>query len=315
MIRSSRLAAALFFFSFALAVATEAAAPEAVTLVFERSDDGLQTWRPVATTFMPEGLLDVPVAGQANSVFRMRVQRLSDAKPEPAMVQVAGGTFGQDGLSPHAGQSVGAFAIGKYEVTKAEWDAVLTYAVAKGYDIEGIGSATTANHPIVNVGWKDIAKWCNAKSEMDSKTPVYTTGGLTFKRGNANPVASNNANGYRLPTSIEWEWAFRGGTQSLDYTYSGGNALNGVAWYQSNNSPNGTKPVGQKLPNEIGIHDMSGNVSEWCFDATLAASGNVYSRGGDFGSATSDCVYWFRSTFISGPRTSDHGFRLASNIQ
>lgn len=316
MIISSRLAIAFALFSLALTGTSKSASPEAVTLVFERSDDGLQTWQTVATAFMPEGLLDVPVAGQLNSVFRMRVQRLSESKPEPAMVQVTGGTFGQDGLSPHAGQSVGEFAIGKYEVTKAEWDAVLTYAVASGYDIEEVGSATTANHPVVNVGWRDATKWCNAKSEMDGKTPVYTTGGLTFKRGNSNPVANTDANGYRLPTSIEWEWAFRGGTQSLDYTYSGGNAVNGVAWYSANNSPNGTKPVGQKLPNEIGIHDMSGNVAEWCFDSGLFSTyfyGAAWVRGGDYSSSTSECVYWYRLFSVGDNRVWNWGFRLASN--
>jgi formylglycine-generating enzyme required for sulfatase activity len=85
------------------------------------------------------------------------------------------------------------------------------------------------------------------------------------------------ANGYRLPLEKEWEWAARGGVSSKGYTYSGSNDVSAVAWYSGNSNSaevdltywkdgNGTWPVGQKKPNELGVHDMTGNVYEWCYE-------------------------------------------------
>jgi formylglycine-generating enzyme required for sulfatase activity len=74
------------------------------------------------------------------------------------------------------------------------------------------------------------------------------------------------ANGYRLLTEAEWEFAARGGNLSkIEYTYAGSNDADDVAW-NSNNSNGETHDVGQLLPNELGIYDLSGNVSEWCWD-------------------------------------------------
>lgn len=281
------------------------ASAQTAKLVLERSNDGLKTWQTVATSFML-----VPTLGESTSVFRMRIEYAAEPQ-QSALIQVNGGTFPQDGVSSHAGQSVGSFIIGKYEVTKAEWDEVLAFAIASGYDLEGVGSAATANHPVASVGWKDVAKWCNAKSEMEGRTPVYTVSGATFKRGNSNPTADTNANGYRLPTSAEWEWAFRGGDQSLDYTYSGGNSADNVAWF-SGNSGGTAKVVGLKFPNELGLHDMSGNLDEWCWDSTRAASGQAFARGGYYWSSASECVYWLRTLRFSD-RVNTLGFRLARN--
>ena len=71
---------------------------------------------------------------------------------------------------------------------------------------------------------------------------------------------------YRLLTEAEWEYAARGGVYSEDYLYSGSDNLKEVGWFKGNNTPYGTKPVRLKLPNELGIYDMSGNVWEWCED-------------------------------------------------
>ena len=80
-----------------------------------------------------------------------------------------------------------------------------------------------------------------------------------------NTTCNFKANGYRLPTEAEWEYAARGGTQSQGYKYSGSYNFKDVAWYVSN-SGSKTHPVGSKVANELGIYDMTGNTTEWCWD-------------------------------------------------
>ena len=187
------------------------------------------------------------------------------AKNYSEMVTVQGGTLpAGSGL---AGQQVSTFQIGKYEVTWGEWKAVRDWAVANGYtDLAGVGQGSGETHPVQNVSWYDVIKWCNAKSEMEGLTPVYQVGLSTYKTGLSNSTYSSAASGYRLPSEKEWEWAARGGVSSQGYIYSGSNDVNAVAWY-ADNSPAVTKPVGAKAANELGIHDMSGNVREWYFNA------------------------------------------------
>ena len=120
---------------------------------------------------------------------------------------------------------------------------------------------------------------------------------------------TSGAKGYRLPTEAEWEWSARGGLYSQDYVYSGSNDVNEVAWYWSNSS-DGTKAVGTKARNELGIYDMSGNVCEWCQDVVLGDVRNL--RGGGWNDGA--FAVGFRELMITPwGRWVTIGFRVARN--
>ncbi|MBJ7392207.1 MAG: formylglycine-generating enzyme family protein [Chthoniobacterales bacterium] len=258
-------------------------------------------------------------------------------KPLPApgaeMVLVQGGNL--PSYSELSGQSVATFAIGKYEVTWDEWQSVRLFAVARGYDLAGIGKGSAGNHPVRNVSWYDAVKWCNAKSEMEGLTPVYQVDGGTYKAGEresgtgereSDPTIAAGANGYRLPIKEEWEWAARGGVSTHGYTYSGSDDLGLVGWYDGNSAgavlglyhgtDYGTWPVGQKQANELGLHDMSGNVWEWCFSsADASGSGARFVRGGGWSSYANNCavIDLYHAGYPMN-RGSSTGFRLARSI-
>jgi formylglycine-generating enzyme required for sulfatase activity len=226
------------------------------------------------------------------------------------LVTVQGGTL--PSVSTLAGQTVATFQIGKYEVTWEEWQRVRTWAVANGYiDLGSFGQGSLGVHPVRNVSWYDVLKWCNARSEMEGFTPVYQASGAIYKTGESVPTLNGTANGYRLPFQTEWEWAARGGVSSQGYTYSGGNDANAVAWY-FNNSAGGTNVVGTKAKNELAICDMSGNVAEWTWSLV---EGTTYRRirGGSWRDQSDLQTIITQLIGTPGNRGDYVGFRLARN--
>ena len=172
------------------------------------------------------------------------------------LVRIGGGTFimgspaderGRTGSEvPQHQVTVSSFYISKYEVTQAEYQ-----------EIMGINPSHNkgANLPVEQVSWLDAVEYCNKRSVKEGLTPAYTINGNNVSWERA-------ANGYRLPTEAEGEYACRAGTQTPFYS---GTSVEEAGWY-TGNSGGKTHPVGEKQPNSWGLYDMHGNVLEWCWD-------------------------------------------------
>jgi formylglycine-generating enzyme required for sulfatase activity len=159
--------------------------------------------------------------------------------------------------------------------------------------------------PVETVNWYDAVTFCNKLSVLDGKTPVYSVEGVASwkilshdripsanNENWNNAIANESANGYRLPTEMEWIWAAlgaeRGGAdvRTIGYTKlfagaGGGGLLGNYVWYGTN-SIRRTHQTGMKSANELGLKDMSGNVAEWCQDNYDAATRIV--KGANFDS-------------------------------
>jgi formylglycine-generating enzyme required for sulfatase activity len=222
---------------------------------------------------------------------------------------------------------VSSFYVEKYEVTKALWDGIYSWAIVHGYGFENTGTGDTPNHPVQSVNWYDVVKWCNARSEKANLSPVYYTDEAmtqVYKSGRVEPYAKWVLKGYRLPTEAEWEYAARGGLPGKRYPW--GNAF---TTNQANCDPYSVgraSPVGSYLAgvNGYGLYDTAGNVWEWCWDKysisyydpspatdprgpTLGS--NRVGRGGGWSGYSSGCRVSLRSSMAPGYGYDFTGFR------
>jgi formylglycine-generating enzyme required for sulfatase activity len=209
---------------------------------------------------------------------------------------------------------VSSFSIGKYEVTQKEWAAVMG---------SNPSNWKGDNLPVEKVTWDDAIEYCNRRSQREGLTPAYTRNGdnVTWNKG---------ANGYRLPTEAEWEYACRAGTTGPFNT--GNNITTSQANYDGTYPYNGnmkgqyrarTWNVGSGVANSWGLYDMHGNVWEWCWDWYGAYSGAAQTdppgaasgssrvlRGGGGGSGAQDLRSASRNYDTPSSRNNGIGFRL-----
>ena len=241
--------------------------------------------------------------GYVETAFGMELQ----------MVYVAGGTYmmgateeqlddANDDEKPAHRVTLDSYHIGKFEVTQAQWAAVMGTTVEQQYDkanldwdLFGVGD----NYPMYCVSRQEAQSFCEKLSAQTGKK-------------------------YRLPTEAEWEYAARGGQKSDGMKYAGSNSYNDVAWcWENSESDYASHPVGKKRPNGLGIYDMSGNVWEWCSDwfgsySSASAvnpqgpSSGVYCviRGGSWRYDAQDCRVSNRRVEAPDGLSGSVGFRV-----
>lgn len=169
----------------------------------------------------------------------------------PAGSFIMGDDNGQDDEKPQHQVFISAFYMDKYEVTQ------LDYLRITGTNPSKFGGKDWKLYPTDRVGWQQAAAYCNERSNRQGLEPCYDE--ETWQ-------CNFDADGYRLPTEAEWEYAYRAGTGgSYYFGNSGSNGPAQHAWFKEN-SGNQTHPVGSKRPNRWKLHDMAGNVYEWCND-------------------------------------------------
>lgn len=215
------------------------------------------------------------------------------------MIPVEGGTFRMGAVitapgaytfeKPDHDVTLSDYKIGQVEVTQDLWEAVMGNNPSR---FKG------AQLPVEQVSWDDCQAFIAKLNELTGKA-------------------------FRLPTEAEWEYAARGGNKSQGTMFSGSTNCPDVAWC-STNAGDTTHEVAQKQANELGLYDMSGNVNEWCNDfyaryttaaqtdpqGPVAGTGMVY-RGGAYNEGARLCRVTYRSSQLSGYRSSRIGLRLA----
>ncbi|MBO4859539.1 MAG: SUMF1/EgtB/PvdO family nonheme iron enzyme [Treponema sp.] len=304
-------------------------------------------------------------------------------------VFIEGGTVvGSDDYdnSEHNSSSSGVFKEGRtvtlsnfymsdHELTQGEYEQFCCYTSSSPDSKYGVGT----NYPVYYISWYDAIVYCNLKSMAEGLIPCYSLSGETdpkkwtgIKEINGKYSCSYTssdstwnsincdmtANGYRLPTEAEWEYAARGGQETygtdefayyfagettINYSGKSNSKLDSVCWYYYNICNNGvtgqtpsydelgygTHAVKQKLPNALGLYDMSGNINEWCWDRFGNISNNetvidpcgaatgtstIY-RGGSWKNYAYECYVSYRYYINPYNRYNNLGFRLVRSAQ
>ena len=283
--------------------------------------------------------------GSVTKEYKVKVTRFEELE----MCPVPAGSFQREEGEKNISEITKPYYLGKYQITRQQFKDIM------GTDPSSTGYSSGMDDPVQYVNWYHAIAFCNKLSLLEGLTPAYTVSGVSNWANlafgdipideNANWNAATcdwEANGYRLPTEMEWMWAAMGADKdaradaidaeginrtgwSKNYAeegYGTGTSIDDYAWYYENSGKK-THPVGGKLPNELGLYDMSGNVFEWCWDwygtypiGTLtdySGAGSVFYgvlRGGSWGRGASNCTVAYRSLNNPYYQIIDGGFRV-----
>lgn len=255
----------------------------------------------------------------------------------PEMIRVEGGAFEMGSIEsgrekpPHQ-VTVSSLLMATTPTTFRQYG---LFCAATGRSLPGDSGFGKGSRPAINVNWYDATEFCNWLSEANGLAKVYTIHKDQKDPKNQSEydeikwlvIADHAANGYRLPTEAEWEFAARARGQRPAGQYAGSDNLDEVGWYDIN-SDRKTQPVKKKRANELGLYDMSGNVWEWCWDwyGSYQKEAQVDPIGPDSGSVRvlrggswyfsqdyARCAY--RLDYFPINRSHFYGFRLARPVE
>ncbi|MFM9331401.1 formylglycine-generating enzyme family protein [Paenibacillus mesotrionivorans] len=190
-------------------------------------------------------------------------------------------------------ETIDPFYVMKYPVTRQLYHFVMH---------EEERALPMKNLPVTEVSWIDSVVFCNKLSRMLGRTECYT-----ITNESENTVFNKKADGFRLLTDAEWQYACKAGTKGYRYE-----SIDQIAWYQ-NNSNGSAQQVGQLLPNPWGLYDMLGNVWEWCwdlYDTNRYGNYRVF-RGGSWAEVENNCGSTMRRKSMPDFKIDDLGFRIA----